>query len=292
MGRPYSHGVRYFPFEVDFSDDPKIRELRADFGDKGELAFVRLLSVIYKNEGYFTAWTDRELKSFAGKYGYSAGFVRELTLGCVKCDLFDEGVFNAFRALTSRGIQCRYLEIVQNRGKIYLEESLLLVDLDDTEFVPAGVRGKICLKNSFRKEKPHFLKENPRFLEENPIKEKKSKEKISSYEDIGAGKPASPRAQKKSGFVPPGVDEVRAYCRERQNGIDPEQFVDHYNANGWKVGGRAPMKDWKAAVRTWERNGFSGGKTKTGQAPPSYDLDAVMKAAEELDPTKTKRGDV
>jgi hypothetical protein len=47
---------------------------------------------------------------------------------------------------------------------------------------------------------------------------------------------------------------VAAYCAERQNGIDAELFIAHYTANGWRVG-RNPMRDWQAAVRTWERNG-------------------------------------
>ena len=53
-------------------------------------------------------------------------------------------------------------------------------------------------------------------------------------------------------FTPPTVDEVRDYCLERNNGIDPEAFVDFYTSKGWKVG-KNPMKDWKAAVRTWEK---------------------------------------
>ena len=53
-------------------------------------------------------------------------------------------------------------------------------------------------------------------------------------------------------FVPPTVEEVRAYCQERKNGIDPETFVDFYSSKGWKVGNN-PMKDWKACVRTWEK---------------------------------------
>lgn len=60
-----------------------------------------------------------------------------------------------------------------------------------------------------------------------------------------------------SRFTPPTVAEVRAYCQERQNNVDAECFVDYYTANGWKVG-KNPMKDWKAAVRTWERHGWSG----------------------------------
>ena len=53
-------------------------------------------------------------------------------------------------------------------------------------------------------------------------------------------------------FVKPTVEEVAAYCAERHNNIDPEAFVDFYDSKGWKVGS-APMKDWKAAVRTWEK---------------------------------------
>lgn len=55
-------------------------------------------------------------------------------------------------------------------------------------------------------------------------------------------------------FTPPSVDEVRAYCKERKNRIDPEAFVDYYTANGWIQGKGKPIKDWKATVRTWERN--------------------------------------
>lgn len=63
-------------------------------------------------------------------------------------------------------------------------------------------------------------------------------------------------------FKPPTVDEVKAYCIERQNNVDAERFIDYYTANGWKVG-KNTMKDWKAAVRTWERNGYSA-KGKVG----------------------------
>lgn len=57
----------------------------------------------------------------------------------------------------------------------------------------------------------------------------------------------------KKSFAPPTVDEVREYCRSRNNFVDPERFVDFYSAKGWMVG-KNKMKDWKAAVRTWERN--------------------------------------
>ena len=70
-------------------------------------------------------------------------------------------------------------------------------------------------------------------------------------------------------FVQPTVEEVRAYCEERQNGIDAQSFVDFYTSKGWLVG-KNPMKDWKAAVRTWERNrgGYSQPKVKVTVRDP------------------------
>ena len=56
----------------------------------------------------------------------------------------------------------------------------------------------------------------------------------------------------KKGFTPPTLDEVRAYCEERNNGIDAERFIDFYASKGWMVG-KNKMKDWKACVRTWEK---------------------------------------
>jgi len=54
-------------------------------------------------------------------------------------------------------------------------------------------------------------------------------------------------------FAPPTPEEVEAYCRERGKGVDAAKWLAHYTANGWKVG-RNPMKDWRAAVRTWEQS--------------------------------------
>lgn len=54
-------------------------------------------------------------------------------------------------------------------------------------------------------------------------------------------------------FIPPTLDDVASYCRERGNNVNPKKWLAHYEANGWKVG-KNPMKDWRAAVRTWEQS--------------------------------------
>lgn len=60
------------------------------------------------------------------------------------------------------------------------------------------------------------------------------------------------KEEKRRRFIQPTLEEVTAYCNERGNSVDPQRFIDYYTANGWKVG-KNPMKDWRAAVRTWER---------------------------------------
>lgn len=88
-------------------------------------------------------------------------------------------------------------------------------------------------------------------------------EKDTEIERENAAKPPRPR------FTPPTLEEVTAYCKERGNGVDAQHFLDHYSANGWKVG-KNPMKDWKAAVRTWERNGVNSSDGQTRKRSPAY----------------------
>ena len=73
-------------------------------------------------------------------------------------------------------------------------------------------------------------------------------------------------------FTPPTLEEVTAYCIERNNSVDAQHFIDYYTSNGWLVG-KNKMKDWKAAVRTWERNGFNSGSTKPLKQTKAQELD-------------------
>lgn len=67
-------------------------------------------------------------------------------------------------------------------------------------------------------------------------------------------------------FKQPSVFEVRDYCQEKGYQIDPEAFVDYYIAKGWRIG-KTPMKDWKAAVRNWERRRKDGSDGRSAQKP-------------------------
>jgi hypothetical protein len=68
-------------------------------------------------------------------------------------------------------------------------------------------------------------------------------------------------------FIMPTIQEIKAYCDERKNAVIADKWLAHYEANGWKVG-KNPMKDWKAAVRTWEHSEYNQAPLKSNPKPP------------------------
>lgn len=78
-------------------------------------------------------------------------------------------------------------------------------------------------------------------------------------------------------FTPPTIEEIREYCVNRNNNVNPEQFYDFYESKGWIVG-NARMKDWKAAVRTWERRSERAPATAP-KCKGSFDTDDFFQAA-------------
>lgn len=100
--------------------------------------------------------------------------------------------------------------------------------------------------------------------------------------------------RKRAVFVKPTLDEVVAYCRERRNNVDPVAWMAYYESNGWRVG-KTGMKNWRAAVITWEKNGYGSGNgktqkdllTPTGQAMPPSMAD-LRKAYEVRDDDATR----
>lgn len=101
----------------------------------------------------------------------------------------------------------------------------------------------------------------------------KSEEQDQEEECGGAKAPQAPARR----FTPPTVDDVRLYCQERGNQVDPQRFVDFYASKGWKVGSQ-PMKDWQACVRTWEQrderspsSGYASGYTRPENPKNHYE---------------------
>lgn len=72
--------------------------------------------------------------------------------------------------------------------------------------------------------------------------------------------------KERSIFIPPSIEDVSAYCLERDNDVNAERFVDFYTSKGWIVG-KSKMKDWKAAVRGWEKDSKESPKQLTPVDP-------------------------
>lgn len=116
-----------------------------------------------------------------------------------------------------------------------------------------------------------------------------SEQRVSTIQECKEGKEGN-----KNIFKPPSVDEVRAYCLERKNNVSAEAFVDFYSSKGWMVG-KNKMKDWKSAVRNWER--YKKGENNNPEHkpiepkrypefPPEKEIDAVEMPEEIRDKMK------
>ena len=101
-----------------------------------------------------------------------------------------------------------------------------------------------------------MIKQEPSTIRLLPVDEPSTQDRLGKDIDridkdsLGEREGALPRSRT---FTPPSLEEVDAYCQERNNGIDAQTFIDYYSARGWMMNSKNKMKDWKAAVRTWEQ---------------------------------------
>lgn len=149
------------------------------------------------------------------------------------------------------------VDIVRSAVKVF-EQLQMIEILDDGTYFMREVQ-KMLGSETYWAERKRLQKEQQKQLEgvgKFPTSPSKSididKEKdIDKDIDIEKDK-ENIKKKTASRFTPPTLQEVTAYCQERNNNVDAERFIDYYTSNGWKVG-KNSMKDWKAAVRTWEK---------------------------------------
>lgn len=80
-----------------------------------------------------------------------------------------------------------------------------------------------------------------------------SEQQVNTLKEVKEVKELNNLVEKSTRFIPPHIEEVKNYCIERKNDVDPQKWFDFYTAKNWMIG-KTKMKDWKAAVRTWENN--------------------------------------
>lgn len=169
------------------------------------------------------------------------------------------------------------IEILEN-GAIYM--------LDIQNFIGKGSTEADRRRSYDRKiaqEKELLKVESVRNLQE--ISEKSTPEiEIELEKDIEIEKEIHSSAKstttKRKRFEKPTLSEIKEYCIERNNNVDAQHFYDYYESNGWKVG-KNSMKNWQAAVRTWEKNSYTNTTKQTKKTNTEQTLDAIYKVMNE-----------
>ena len=126
MARTIKRGLDYFPFDVDFFQDLRIRKLVKYQGGKAITVYALLLCTIYKN-GYYTEW-DKELPFIISEQsGYTEAYIQEVVECCLNIGLLSKELFESDKVLTSKGIQERYRRICSSsrRTDVIAEYNLI-----------------------------------------------------------------------------------------------------------------------------------------------------------------------
>lgn len=131
MARPKKVGLEYFPFDVDFFHDIKIRKLIKFQGGKAISVYALLLCIIYK-QGYYMRW-DKELPFIVSELtGFEEVYIQEVIKNCLSLGLFDLRMFENHKVLTSKGIQERYIEICQKVKRKVVINEFMCVSSEET----------------------------------------------------------------------------------------------------------------------------------------------------------------
>lgn len=258
MARPKKDGLLYFSFDTDFFySDRRIKILKAKYGSDGLMMYIYLLTEVYRN-GYYLIWNDDSEDNALADLGISEGLMKQIMTFLVSRSLVTEiTLANSDTIITSPGIQKRYQEAVKSlKREIVVEEDIWLLNKEETATFIKFTQNE---SKSEKNDSKSGINESK--SEKNVLKEKKVNEKKVN-KDIYASDDAHPPAQ--SRFKPPSIEEVKAYCDERHNNIDANRFIDFYSSKGWMVGSNK-MKDWRAAIRGWERQegNYSNNKTSS-----------------------------
>ena len=130
MARPKAKGVEYFPLDVGFLSDLKIRKIMLSHGPASIAVLIYIFAAIYKDEGYFLSIKDDEISLIALDTNLDADYVKQVINRACEVELFSFRIYDNFRILTSEGIQNRYLKITERRKSVKINADINLINVD------------------------------------------------------------------------------------------------------------------------------------------------------------------
>lgn len=188
MARPTKKGLDYFPLDVDFLSDLKVRRIIKACGKEAVHILVALLANIYRDEGYYVLWDDDLAFLVADEVGTKEGTVKELVKKAVQVKFFDKDIFDKYSVLTSKGIQSRYILATKERKKVELEYKYLLTNEVNRSNISINGRNNSVNQGNNQQSKEKESKEKE--SKEQPTDEEEYLIKIYSYlESNGFGSP-------------------------------------------------------------------------------------------------------
>lgn len=187
LPRPEIQGLKYFPFDVGFFRDRKIRLLRGEHGADGVEVYQRLVCRCYEEDnGYFLLWdSDEDHALLADETGYSEDKIRLIVSSCLRRSLFDDTLFKMGNVLTSRGIQRRYFSAIkdtkikaaaQGRYTYIYKDLCLLTEKDFSELNKTQAWLKVAQNYLISRNNHDKSEKNPDKSEKNPLNEMKGNE--------------------------------------------------------------------------------------------------------------------
>ena len=214
MARTIKRGLDYFPFDVDFFQDIRIRKLIKYQGGKAVTVYALLLCTIYKN-GYYAEW-DKELPFIISEQsGYTEAYIQEVIDCCLNIGLLSKVMFESDKVLTSKGIQERYRRICSSsrRNSVIAEYNLIPAE-EKTENSQSPQKST---EKSPRQQKPKVAKPSPTLCSAKSPKPKPIQPPTVEQPVPATPVPSAPTAQKYSLSIDDEVAEMKKSAQWKES---------------------------------------------------------------------------
>lgn len=263
MARPKKQGIDYFPLDVNFFSDVKIRKIARACGSQSTSILICLLCNIYKDNGYYILWDEDLPFVIADSVGVSEGAVKEVILKAIQVDFFDKDIYEKYKVLTSHGIQSRFKSAVYKREEIEYVVEYLVSDIQNS--ISDGKNRVSDIQSTQSK-----VKVNRKKNKENSTKVEKKKPK-----DKDAAKAAT--LSRKDSFYQSLVPFVGKYPKEIIRA-----FFDY-----WSELNKSGTKMRYELEKTWELPRRLATWANRERMPSKTDIGVVLK---DNSPDKYKKG--
>ncbi|WP_368251726.1 DUF4373 domain-containing protein [Enterococcus sp. 2201sp1_2201st1_B8_2201SCRN_220225] len=278
MVRPLKQGLDYFPVDVNFLGDVKVRRVRMACGMEAVGILVYLLSLIYRDHGYYEKWDEELCFLTAMELYLTEDVVEKVVAKAAQVGFFDGELLETQGILTSSGIQARFLAATRKRKVRRLVKEYVVVDLTDEpriELITSTEKKQVCKKKLDDKlasktdsyaDTPKKSAFQPDFLESQPASTAQiatANSELDQSADLGHPSQKLAESQPQASIsedafqgkqgLSTGEDQWDLLCAEEPQ-LKNEQFLTNHSVNFSQVAGTGPEGSGQSAGRVREQS--------------------------------------